>query len=207
MRRSLGVYLGRTTRPAYPHMGATFRFDLSAKLTEKWSLVLKSWDACVDIESGPYYIRGPQPWWHYCQRREIITLLLVPIVLGIYYYSQALRRSEAYRKRTRLIVLFWNATPRQRASELPGDIASNHARLALQDSNKRSLQALEVNSKVLDSIHKQFVNIICQSGIQIYSFQEARGISGIKGLHGKVRYCNLLHRQQAILLTSISKYR
>ena len=68
-----------------------------------------------------------------------------------------------------------------------GEIASNLARLALQDPHKKIVEALEVDSEVLDNIHEQFVKIVYQNSIQIHSFQEARGISGIKGLHGKVR--------------------
>ena len=40
---------------------------------------------------------------------------------------------------------------------------------------------------MLDNIHEQFIEIIFKHGIRIHSFQEGRGISGIKGLHGKVR--------------------
>jgi hypothetical protein len=65
-------------------------------------------------------------------------------------------------------------------------IASNLARLALQDSNKKIAETLEVNSEVLDNIHDEFKMIVHRSGIRIHSFQEARGILGMKGLHNKV---------------------
>lgn len=57
----------------------------------------------------------------------------------------------------------------------------------LQDSNKNLIKTLEVNSEVLDRIHEEFTTIADQSRIRIHSFQEAKGISGIKGLHNKVR--------------------
>ena len=98
------------------------------------------------------------------------------------------------RERTGLIVFL--GTP-HRGSDLAswGEIASNLARLALQDSHKKIVEDLEVNSEGLDNIHEQFVNIIYQQpGIRIHSFQEARGISRIKGLHGKVRCSNIFQR-------------
>ena len=45
-----------------------------------------------------------------------------------------------------------------------------------------------MNSKVLDNIHKEFKSIVYNHGTRIYSFQEAQGISGIKGLYKKVYY-------------------
>jgi hypothetical protein len=61
------------------------------------------------------------------------------------------------------------------------------ARLTLHDSNKKMLEALEVNSEVLDNIHEEFKTIVFGGGITIHSFQEAQGISGMKGLDEKVR--------------------
>lgn len=43
-----------------------------------------------------------------------------------------------------------------------------------------------MNSEVLDNIHEEFKTIVHESGIRVHSFQEARGISGMKGLHSKV---------------------
>ena len=64
---------------------------------------------------------------------------------------------------------------------------SNLASVALQDSNKRLVKTLEVNNEVLDNIQHEFKECIHQKNIQIHSFKEARGISGVKGLHGKAR--------------------
>ena len=65
-------------------------------------------------------------------------------------------------------------------------MALNLARLALQDSHKKILETLEVDSQVLDNIHEQFMLVISQCNIRVHSFQEGQGISGVKGLHGKV---------------------
>jgi hypothetical protein len=67
-----------------------------------------------------------------------------------------------------------------------GLVASNLARLALQDSNKGILGTLEVNDEVLDNIHEDFKKITHGTGIKFHSFQEARGIAGMRGLHNKV---------------------
>ncbi|RYP65927.1 hypothetical protein DL771_008057 [Monosporascus sp. 5C6A] len=66
------------------------------------------------------------------------------------------------------------------------DIASNLARLALQDSNKKILESLEVNGEVLDNIQEEFKTIVHECGLRIHSFQEARGPLGMKGFDGKV---------------------
>jgi hypothetical protein len=67
-----------------------------------------------------------------------------------------------------------------------GQIAANLARVALQDANKKILETLEVNSEVLDNIHENFKNLVFKGGMKIHSFQEAKGIAGIKGLDEKV---------------------
>ena len=68
-----------------------------------------------------------------------------------------------------------------------GEIASNLASLGLQDSNKRLVQTLEVNGEVLDNIHEEFKTILVKCAIKVHSFQEAKGISGMKGLDSKVQ--------------------
>ncbi|KFY90176.1 hypothetical protein V498_06140, partial [Pseudogymnoascus sp. VKM F-4517 (FW-2822)] len=45
---------------------------------------------------------------------------------------------------------------------------------------------LEVNSEVLDNIHEEFKTILSKCAIKVHSFQEAKGISGMKGLDNKV---------------------
>lgn len=98
---------------------------------------------------------------------------------------KAIRRSDACRARTKLIV-FLGTPHRGSAYAGWGDIASNFARLVGQDLNKQIIKTLEVSSEVLDNIHEEFKTIVDQSRIKIHSFQEARGISDMKGLRNKV---------------------
>ena len=62
------------------------------------------------------------------------------------------------------------------------------ARLALRDSNKNILETLEVNNEVLDNIQKAFKTIVYEDGLTVPCFEEAHGISGMKGLHNKVHF-------------------
>jgi hypothetical protein len=107
---------------------------------------------------------------------------------------QAMHRSEECRARTKLIIFL--GTP-HRGSDYAGwgQIVSNFALLALQDSNTRVLETLEVNSEVLDNIHEQFKTIVHKNGVKTHSFQEARGITGMKGLHEKV--CLFVHTSRS----------
>lgn len=101
------------------------------------------------------------------------------------YLLQAIRRSEAIRNQTKLIIFL--GTPHRGSGYAGwGQIASNLARLALQDTNKKILQTLEVNDETLDNIHEEFKTIAFKGMIKIHSFQEARGIAGMKGLDEKV---------------------
>ena len=113
-------------------------------------------------------------------------------IQGVNSPLQAVRRSEASRRRTKLIVFL--GTP-HRGSGLAnwGEIVSNLVRLALQDSHKKIVETLKVDSEVLDNIHEQFVDVVFEHGIHIHSFQEGRGISGMIGLHEKVRCPSLKH--------------
>ncbi|KAH0045052.1 hypothetical protein KCU78_g285, partial [Aureobasidium melanogenum] len=105
--------------------------------------------------------------------------------LGGIILKDAIRRSEMVRDRTRLII-FLGTPHRGSAYANWGQIASNLARLALQDSNKRLLESLEVNSEVLDNIHEEFKTIVFERTMKIHTFQESRGITGMKGLNEKV---------------------
>jgi hypothetical protein len=98
---------------------------------------------------------------------------------------QALHRSDKFRDSTKLIIFL--GTPHRGSSYASwGQIASNLAKVGLQDSNKRVLETLEVNNEVLDNIHEEFIRVITERNIRIHSFQEAHGLFGMKGLHGKV---------------------
>ncbi|KAI8634991.1 hypothetical protein F5Y19DRAFT_470041 [Xylariaceae sp. FL1651] len=119
--------------------------------------------------------------------REIeneMPIVFVAHSLGGIIVKDAIRRSSICGSRTKLVVFL--GTP-HRGSHYGGwgVVASNLASLAFQDSNKQVIRALEVNSEVLDNIHEEFLQAI-QDKFQIHSFQEARALSGVKGLHGKV---------------------
>ena len=101
---------------------------------------------------------------------------------------QAIRRSEMVRDRTKLVI-FLGTPHRGSAYAGWGQIASNLARVALQDSNKRLLETLEVNNEVLDNIHEEFKTIAFKGTLKIHTFQESRGITGMKGLNEKVGSC------------------
>ncbi|KAF2471354.1 uncharacterized protein BDR25DRAFT_26099 [Lindgomyces ingoldianus] len=105
--------------------------------------------------------------------------------LGGIIVKDAVRRSEIVRDQTKLII-FLGTPHRGSAYAGWGQIASNLARLALQGSNKKLLETLEVNNEVLDNIHEEFKTIAFKGAFKIHSFQEARGIAGIKGLDEKV---------------------
>lgn len=89
------------------------------------------------------------------------------------------------RDRTKLVV-FLGTPHRGSAYAGWGQIASNLARLALQDSNKKILETLEVNNEVLDNIHEEFKTIVFTRTIKVHSFQEAQGITSMKGVSEKV---------------------
>lgn len=98
---------------------------------------------------------------------------------------QALVKSDKCRQRTSLIVFL--GTPHRGSKYASwGQILANLANVARQDSNNRLLGALETNNSVLDSIQTEFEKAVRNSSIKIHSFQEGRGISGIRGFHSKV---------------------
>ncbi|OBT60411.1 hypothetical protein VE03_10205 [Pseudogymnoascus sp. 23342-1-I1] len=112
-------------------------------------------------------------------------IVFVAHSLGGIITKDALHRSETICKRTKLIVFL--GTPHRGSTYAGwGVIASNLASIALQDSNKQLVQTLEVNDEVLDNIHEEFKTILTKCAIKVHSFQEARGISGMKGLDSKV---------------------
>ncbi|KAF7506253.1 hypothetical protein GJ744_012061 [Endocarpon pusillum] len=99
--------------------------------------------------------------------------------------KDAIRRSETVRDRTKLVVFL--GTPHRGSTYASwAQIASNLARLALQDSNKKMLKTLEVNNEVLDNIHEEFKTIAFTGAMKIHSFQEVQGITGMKGVSAKV---------------------
>ncbi|KAI1661935.1 hypothetical protein F4813DRAFT_346255 [Daldinia decipiens] len=112
-------------------------------------------------------------------------IIFIAHSLGGIIVKDAICRSNFCSSRTKLIIFL--GTPHRGSSMAGwGSIASNLAAFALQDFNKPIVRNLQVNSEVLDNIHAQFINRVGEKGIMIHSFQEARGITGVKGLEGKV---------------------
>ncbi|KAI0115314.1 hypothetical protein F4814DRAFT_460095 [Daldinia grandis] len=112
-------------------------------------------------------------------------IIFIAHSLGGIIVKDAIWRSDPCSSQTKLII-FLGTPHRGSAMAGWGTIALNLATLALQDSNKRISRGLRVDSEVLDIIHTQFTNRVAEKGIMINSFQEARGISGVAGLQGKV---------------------
>ncbi|KAI0854709.1 hypothetical protein F4860DRAFT_95665 [Xylaria cubensis] len=114
-----------------------------------------------------------------------LPIVFIAHSLGGIIVKDAIRRSEPCQSRTKLIIFL--GTPHRGSSYAGwGAIASNLVSLTFQDSNKGIVQSLEVNSEALDNIQEEFLRIAHKAGIKVHSFQEARAISGVKGLHGKV---------------------
>ncbi|KAK4197446.1 putative kinesin light chain [Triangularia verruculosa] len=122
--------------------------------------------------------------------RDVMARNKEPIVfvahsLGGIIVKDAIHRSETCRQRCRLVIFL--GTPHRGAGIADwGKIAANLAVMALQDSNKSILDTLKVDSEVLDNIQENFINLLDKGGIKVHSFYETKGITGIKGLHGKV---------------------
>jgi hypothetical protein len=69
-----------------------------------------------------------------------------------------------------------------------GTVVANLAKLTLQNPNTRIIETLDVNGEVLDNLADEFLHIVIDNDMKLHSFQEARGITGVKGLSGKVRW-------------------
>lgn len=67
-----------------------------------------------------------------------------------------------------------------------GVIASNLAKLAFQDTDKRIIETLAIDNEILDNIHDGFLELLHRSNIKIHSFQEGRAMTGVTGLRSKV---------------------
>lgn len=140
-------------------------------------------EAVSDRRAETTCICSAQSWWHCPERCEGLEVRKTTATANA--LLQAIRRSEMVRDRAKLVV-FLGTPHRGSAYAGWGQIASNLARLALQDSNKKILETLEVNNEVLDNIHEEFKSIVFTRAIKIHSFQEARGITGMKGVSEKV---------------------
>ena len=148
------------------------------------------WRNCLRVKTNngaeTTCVRGAQPWWHRLERCEGLPCNTQNRQSFANVLLQAIRRSEVVRSRTKLVV-FLGTPHRGSAYAGWGQIASNLARLALQNSNKKILETLEVNNEILDNIHEEFKTIAITGPMKIHSFQEAQGITGVRGVSAKVR--------------------
>ncbi|SPO02492.1 uncharacterized protein DNG_05165 [Cephalotrichum gorgonifer] len=91
-------------------------------------------------------------------------IIFVAHSLGGIIVKDVIHRAEALQQRTRAVVFL--GTPHRGSSTITG--------------------GLKVDSEILGNIHEQFIKIATRQNIRIHSFQEARGMSGIKGVSGKI---------------------
>ena len=67
-----------------------------------------------------------------------------------------------------------------------GETVTRVAKLILLESNSHLIGSLDFNSEILSNINEEFRKMITEKEIQLHSFRESRGLSGMKGLSSKV---------------------
>ena len=65
-------------------------------------------------------------------------------------------------------------------------LARRLALAVLQDSNDKLIRNLEPNDEALDLLREDFAQVLGERRIRLHTFQEERGMTGVKGLSGKV---------------------
>lgn len=71
----------------------------------------------------------------------------------------------------------------------------------------KMLQSLIVNGELLNNINEEFKGLAQIHRIRIHSFQEGRGLPGVKGLHNKVRSRRLRYVPALVIVLTITGYR
>ncbi|KAI1170462.1 hypothetical protein F4777DRAFT_583864 [Nemania sp. FL0916] len=149
----------------------------------------------ADVIGGLFQANNPNSISHHGTdlavklEREItnqMPIIFVAHSLGGIIVKDAIRRCrQPFWLRAKMIVFL--GTPHRGSGHAEwGKIASNLAALALQDTNKSILRGLEVNSEVLENIQGEFLNIADSARIKVHSFREARALTGVKGVNGKI---------------------
>jgi hypothetical protein len=70
-----------------------------------------------------------------------------------------------------------------------GSLLSRLTTVALAAPTAQLLSDLEIDSQILDMVNDNFLRTLqYHPSLQIHSFLEGKGMTGIKGLDGKVRY-------------------
>ncbi|KAL9110543.1 MAG: hypothetical protein Q9227_004901 [Pyrenula ochraceoflavens] len=65
-------------------------------------------------------------------------------------------------------------------------LARRLALLTLKDSNDKLIRNLEPNDEALNILREEFSQVLGDQRIKLHTLQEERGISGVKGLSGKI---------------------
>ncbi|KAI9800977.1 MAG: hypothetical protein M1825_003511 [Sarcosagium campestre] len=92
---------------------------------------------------------------------------------------------QALYKRVKHVIFL--GTPHRGSKMAPwGGFVANFAAIALQDGNKVLSKSLSVDNEILDQIHDSFALMLHSNDFTVHSFQEGRGMSGIKGFSDKV---------------------
>lgn len=94
-------------------------------------------------------------------------------------YKQLLQRIQA--------VVFCGTPHRGSDTAAWAGLATNLVAMAFMDTHKKLLSDLLVDSETLDLIQEDFMKLLYKRPIRIHSFQEGRGLTGVKCLHNKVR--------------------
>ena len=59
------------------------------------------------------------------------------------------------------------------------------------DTHDQILQALQPGSEILELAREEFCELWREKGFTVRTFQESQGITGVRGLNGKVRFKSL----------------
>lgn len=95
------------------------------------------------------------------------------------------RKQRLYQETYGVIFL---GTPHRGSPWAPwAKLATNLAKLALQSPSTTLLDALQVDSSVLQIIADEFSKMI-REDLKVHSFREEKGMSGLYGLDAKVCY-------------------
>ncbi|KAK4163332.1 Alpha/Beta hydrolase protein [Cladorrhinum sp. PSN259] len=112
-------------------------------------------------------------------------IIFVAHSLGGVLVKDALARSQDTCAKTKAVI-FLGTPHRGSKSAGWGTTVANLSKLLLQDVNDKILRNLEVHGEMLEKIDGEFKFLVQKYNFRIHSFQEGRGISGVRGFHGKI---------------------
>jgi len=108
--------------------------------------------------------------------------------------EQALRQSKEATRHTHLLsildstygIVFLGCPHRGSDVTNWGLLAANMLKLAGMSSNEDLIRSLGIDSQTLQMVNSAFSIIFREKSLKIHSFREEKGMSGIKGISGKV---------------------